>query len=296
AKSACEATETASKAACFTEGTQVVVGMGYDENGNVLYDTKNIEDIQVGDLVYCYDTATGSYEYKAVTDTFARVADHINYLTIEDESGNIQTIETTDGHPFWVVTDEPDLERAARSVVDENGDILYHENIAPGLNGFWVEAKDLREGDVFLGSDGKLSTLTGTTRVEQDGGIAVFNFTVEGNSNYFVLEKDFELGQTCVLVHNATPLCTSQLTGRQLKSEMSGNKIKSIAKDMRINGYNKDFPIQVAKVDDYIVIIDGHHRAAAATRAGIRQVPVEFVKVSPEFAKTLLKQIFETMR
>jgi hypothetical protein len=55
-------------------------------------------------------------------------------------------------HPFWVVTDDPDLERAARSVVNENGVILYHENIAPGLNGFWVEAKDLREGDVFLGA------------------------------------------------------------------------------------------------------------------------------------------------
>ena len=26
----------------------------------------------------------------------------------------------TDSHPFWVVTDEPDLERAAREIVDEN--------------------------------------------------------------------------------------------------------------------------------------------------------------------------------
>ncbi|MGL6194206.1 MAG: hypothetical protein ACRC2T_05230, partial [Thermoguttaceae bacterium] len=66
-------------------------------------------------------------------------------------------------------TDEPDLERAARSVVDENGDILYHENIGVGFGGFWVEAKDLRVDGVFLGSDGKLSTLTGTTRVEQEG-------------------------------------------------------------------------------------------------------------------------------
>ena len=40
-------------------------------------------------------------------------------------------------------------------------------------------------------------------RVEQNGGIAVFNFTVEGNHNYFILEKDFDYGQTCVLVHNA---------------------------------------------------------------------------------------------
>jgi len=37
-----------------------------------------------------------------------------------------------------------------RGTVDENGVILYHENIDPRLNGFWVEAKDLREGDIVL--------------------------------------------------------------------------------------------------------------------------------------------------
>ena len=51
----------------------------------------------------------------------------------------------TDVHPFWVVTDEPDLDRAARGTVDENGMILYYENVESGLNGFWVQAKDLRE-------------------------------------------------------------------------------------------------------------------------------------------------------
>ena len=71
------------------------------------------------------------------------------------------------------MTDEPDLERAARDVVDENGVILYHENLEPGLNGFWVEAKDLRTGDVFFGANGELSTLTNIVRVEQSGGIAV---------------------------------------------------------------------------------------------------------------------------
>jgi len=103
------------------------------------------------------------------------------------------------------VTDEPDLSRAARSVVDENGFLLYHENLEPGLNGFWVEAKDLRVGDVFLGVNGELSTLTNVVRIEQEGGIAVFNLAIEGNHNYFILAKEFEYGQTCVLVHNANP-------------------------------------------------------------------------------------------
>jgi hypothetical protein len=72
-------------------------------------------------------------------------------LTIIDEQDNEQVIESTDVHPFWIVTDNPDLSRAAREVVDENGVALYHENLEPGLNGFWVEAKDLRVGDSFLG-------------------------------------------------------------------------------------------------------------------------------------------------
>ena len=192
--------------ACFTEGTQVVVGAEYTEDGVfVQYVTMNIEDVQVGDLVYSYDTLTGETELKEVTAVFVRETDHINYLTIADENGNVQVIETTDSHPFWVVTDDPDLSRAARNVVDENGIILYHENLEPGLNGFWVEAKDLREGDVFIGANGELSTLVAMERVEFPDGIKVYNFTVDGNHDYFVIAKDDSFGQTCILVHNANP-------------------------------------------------------------------------------------------
>ena len=175
--------------------------MGLAEDGTILYDTKNIEDIQVGDLVYSYNTQTGETDLAEVTATFALTSDHINYLTIIDENGDEQVIETTDAHPFWVVTDEPDFDRAARSIVDENGVLLYHENLEPGLNGFWVEAKDLQIGDVFLGANGELSTLVATDRSSES--IAVFNITVEGNHNYFILAKEYEYGQSCILVHNA---------------------------------------------------------------------------------------------
>ena len=123
-------------------------------------------------------------------------------MTFVDEYGVEQVIETTDVHPFWVVTDNPDLERAARDIVDDNSQIFYHKNLESGLNGFWVEAKDLRIGDVFLGANGEISTLTNIVRVEQEGGIDVFNFKVERNHNYYILAKEYEYGQTCVLVHN----------------------------------------------------------------------------------------------
>ena len=198
---------------CFTEGTQIVVGMEYDPDGNfVSYVTMNIEDVKVGDLVYSYNTLTGETELCEVTSTLAKTSDHINYLTIIDENGVEQVIESTDVHPFWVVTDEPDLSRAARSVVDENGLLIYHENLEPGLNGFWVEAKDLRVGDVFLGANGEISTLVSKERLS--GAIAVFNFTVESNHNYFIIAKEYELGQICILVHNG--FCLQYYPGQKV--------------------------------------------------------------------------------
>ena len=118
------------------------------------------------------------------------------------------------------MTDEPDLERAASSVVLENGTLIYHENVDPGLCGYWVEAKDLRVGDVFLGANGESSTLINIVRVEQDGGIAVFNFTVEGNHNYFILEKEYDYGQSCVLVHNADRLYRNG-AGQQTRKKLA---------------------------------------------------------------------------
>ena len=189
---------------CFTAGTQVIVGAEFTEDDVfVQYVTTNIEYIKVGDFVYSYDTITGVVTQKEVTAVFVRESDHINYLTIVDEYGCEQVIETTDGHPFWVVTNEPDLSRAAREVVDENGVILYHENLEPGINGYWVEAKDLREGDVFIGANGELSVLVAIERVVFPECIKVYNFTVDGNHNYFVIATTDEFGQTCILVHNA---------------------------------------------------------------------------------------------
>jgi Xaa-Pro aminopeptidase len=153
---------------------------------------------------YRYPCIYESISQKEVTAVFVREIDHLNYLTIVDEQGREQVIETTDAHPFWVVTDEPDLERAARELVDENGVWLYHENVAPTENGFWVEAKDLRVGDVFIGANGELSTLVAIERVEFEENIKVYNFTVEGNHNYFVIAEGDEFGQTSVLVHNAS--------------------------------------------------------------------------------------------
>ena len=48
-----------------------------------------------------------------------------------------------------------------------------------------------------------LHTLVSNERVEFPEGVTVYNFTVDGNHNYFVIAETDEFGQTCILVHNA---------------------------------------------------------------------------------------------
>jgi hypothetical protein len=71
--------------------------------------------------------------------------------------------------------------------------------------GYYVEAGKLQTGDVFLGPNEELTTLTSTWREEFPSGIDVYNFTVEEDHNYFVIAnyEAFQNGAAPVLVHNA---------------------------------------------------------------------------------------------
>jgi hypothetical protein len=168
------------------------------------YVTKSIEDIKIGDEVFAYDVTTGKTSKCKVTDTFERTSDHLRYLTVCDSKGT-QIFETTDSHPFWVVTDKPDLSRTARETVNKNDVILQHENITPKEHGYYVEAKDLKVGDTFIGASNEVSVLVATQRKNFPEGITVYNFTVEDNHNYFVIAnyEAYQNGASVVLVHNA---------------------------------------------------------------------------------------------
>ena len=114
------------------------------------------------------------------------------------------------------MTDEPDLERATRELADG----FYHENIEAGLNGFWIEAKDLRVGDMFLGANGEFSVLLVTERVSFSNGITVYNFVVDGNHDYFVIARDDAFGQTCILVHNGECVTVTSWASEGIKPDL----------------------------------------------------------------------------
>lgn len=74
---------------------------------------------------------------------------------------------------------------------------------------------------------------------------------------------------------------------------MSGSQVKRIAKDMKANGYKVDEPVDVAIVNGKMIIIDGHHRAEAARKAGIKDIPVRVHPVTKEQGDQLLREAAE---
>lgn len=62
----------------------------------------------------------------------------------------------------------------------------------------------------------------------------------------------------------------------QPKSDLTGSVVNRLAKDMQKNGFDPTKPISgQTTATGRIEIVDGHHRAAAAIKAGIEKVPVE---------------------
>ncbi|MCG6142665.1 polymorphic toxin-type HINT domain-containing protein [Leptospira mtsangambouensis] len=129
---------------CFVAGTKVHTKDGL----------KNIEDIQVGDVVLSWNEKTGEREYKVVTELFLH---EINQL-YEVKTTKGTTLETTWNHPFWVVDRKE-----------------------------WVEVKDLQVGDVLALADGALVEISHIRSYYVEP-TKVYNFEVEDNHSYFVGE------------------------------------------------------------------------------------------------------------
>ncbi|WHU85635.1 hemagglutinin repeat-containing protein [Pantoea agglomerans pv. betae] len=83
------------------------------------------------------------------------------------------------------------------------------------------------------------------------------------------------------------------LISRQDKNEMSGSQVKRLVKDMKENGFDANNPVDVALVNGKMIIIDGHHRAQAAAKAGLKDIPVRIHKVTKEQGEQLLREAAE---
>jgi hypothetical protein len=155
---------------CFLAGTQVVTGV--DANG--VFSTKSIEDLQVGDTVLARDQhdSADDLDPRRVTGVSRKTSNHIRTLTIAGDGGTIETLRTTDEHPFF-----------AR----DRG---------------WVAAGELRPGDRLQQPDGSWQEVLDSVREAGPDGIAVFNLEVESDHTYFVADADTSFTNP-VWVHNA---------------------------------------------------------------------------------------------
>lgn len=130
---------------CFTAGTKVLTDEG----------EKNIEDIEVGDMVLAKDEnkPDGELAYKEVTALYRNQRDDIIKLHVGE-----QVIETTDNHPFWV---------------EGTG---------------WVFADELQVGDKLQKADGSNLTIEKVEFVKLDKPVTVYNFTVADFHTYYVTD------------------------------------------------------------------------------------------------------------
>jgi hypothetical protein len=146
-------------------GRSVLFEMGSVQRLRTSAGTKNIEDIQEGDIVLSKDDETGEFSLQPVTQTFVNHDKDLLDLEVVSLDGITQHIFATPEHPFWV---EGKGWTPAGELKGED-----HTSVADA--GGWATVRSVR------GPPGKHTT---------------YNFEVANTHTYFV-------GQVPTWVHNS---------------------------------------------------------------------------------------------
>jgi hypothetical protein len=147
---------------CFAAGAPV-----HTDHGEI-----PIEKIKIGDEVLSRNSATGKDEYEPVE---ALTPIHKNMLLDLGIEGEREPLRPSVDHPFWT----------------RRGD---------AADGQWIEARNLKLGDLLEIPDGNWRRITAITPVANEQ--TVYNFTVAKDHDYFV-------GETGFLVHNENCPCAN---------------------------------------------------------------------------------------
>ena len=135
----------------------------YCFTGNTLIQTENgkvpIETIDIGSRVYSFDAASGKYSYKEVTQLISGSSDCLIKININGE-----IIESTPNHPFFT----------------ENG---------------WRAAEKLKSGMKILCSDGNMTPVIATQRINFAKPADVYSVCVKDNHSFLI-------GNSGAVVHN----------------------------------------------------------------------------------------------
>ena len=173
----------------------MIVDVGEDGS----YVTRNIEDVEAGDWVLTRDQndPDGALVRAQVTAVFRHQVTSLRTLSVEAADGNVESIVTTDVHPFWV----------------------------DGVG--WLKAKELEAGMTVRTPDGGLAVVIGNTEELLSEPVTVYNLEVAGGHTYFV--EDGQGEQTPIWVHNSGDCGVTMPTrrasgGRTRKAWLSTHK------------------------------------------------------------------------
>ena len=157
---------------CFPAGTPVLTPKGLVP----------IETIESGAAVYAFDLAKGEWVSTRVAEcrTWPFSGQMVSIQV------GVDTVEATWNHPFLVVRGK-DLETRRVPM-----DLPAGEAVATN-HGRWVEARDIRRGDVLMSRSGVTSTVSGVSSRNERA--EVYFLVIDGFHNHAV-------GRPGILVHN----------------------------------------------------------------------------------------------
>tara|TARA_R100001594_G_C4033523_1_gene261765 strand:- start:634 stop:1833 length:1200 start_codon:yes stop_codon:yes gene_type:complete len=155
---------------CFVKGTKITMRD---------YSQKNIEDVEIGDLVLTYDIENKELVNNVVLATSSPVNKNFVRITFEDGTINENVLD----HPYWVVD-------KGWSSVRPDWTKETHK----------MDCEQLNVGDVCLKSieDDKVLEQKITKIEKFDKEQITYNLTIENTENYFAND---------ILVHNKFPGC-----------------------------------------------------------------------------------------
>ena len=183
---------------CFVAGTKVLTDRGH----------KNIEDIEVGDLVLAYDEETGETAYKPVLHLFRNTTNEWCTVKVKGSDGELHEITSTPGHKYFVPENK----------VRKDSRALEHASYAE-LSEKWVSACDLKHGDKVLLFDGTLCEVESVSCRKLSAPETTYNLEVADFHTYYVSDA-------CVLVHNAD--CFVNKMNSQIKKGQAPKGVKRI--------------------------------------------------------------------
>ena len=156
----------------------------------------SIADIQNGDWVYSYDEVSKTYSYQQVTQKSL----NLTYDTIKIFTEN-DSVESTLKHPY----------------LTKKG---------------WIEANDIRVGDLILTNNGEYERVLNVQTVNYDDPIKVYNMSINNNHTYVV-------GNDNLVVHNKCNI-NSEYAGKKYEFEKGSNLSKKYPNG--VNFSSKGYP------------------------------------------------------